>query len=286
MAGTWNKTNCSRLRRIRSKSNEHTEQHPYTLPSVLVRSKPFYVFTQTGNWIFIKYCINLGDGGKRCEGVPDGLQLGIDRVLSLRLPLLRPVPWVLLCPRLQQCSYMHTVLSSCLPRAGRSSTWRGGWGWPARRGRGRGPWWGCAHCGCWGRVDACIFTFTASSGDLAGPQRSGWHLAWPLCKPRKISGATWRANANIHHDAAVSLVCKTIAVSVTLDTDLIRLAACRILHIGHNSLPVLQCCSAVLQCTTLHYAQYWNCCWLLQHPSSGDKVNTFWITLFYLETGY
>ena len=178
----------------------------------------------------------------------------------------------------------HTVLSSCLPRAGRSSTWRGGWGWPARRGRGRGPWWGCAHCGCWGRVDACIFTASPPSGGLAGPQRSGWHLAWPLCKPRKISGATWRAN--IHHDAGVSLVCKTIAVSVTLDTDLIRLAACRILHIGHNSLPVLQCCSAVLQCTTLHYAQYWNCCWLLQHPILGDKVNTFWITLFYLETGY
>ena len=140
----------------------------------------------------------------------------------------------------------HTVLSSCLPRAGRSSTWRGGWGWPARRGRGRGPWWGCAHCGCWGRVDACIFTFTASppSGGLAGPQRSGWHLAWPLCEPRKISGATWRAN--IHHDAAVSLVCKTIAVSVTLDTDLIRPAACTLIITLH------QChCSAAVHYTAL-----------------------------------
>ena len=79
-------------------------------------------------------CINLGDGGKRCEGVPDGLQLGIDRVVSLRLPLLRPVPGVLLCPRLQQrIIFAHILIvavaklnksaqCSCSPRAGRSST--------------------------------------------------------------------------------------------------------------------------------------------------------------------
>ena len=30
--------------------------------------------------------------------------------MSLRLPLLRPVPGVLLCPRLQQCRYLHTFL--------------------------------------------------------------------------------------------------------------------------------------------------------------------------------